>query len=248
MKKDCRVYPEIMALVHAYDVNYPDESLTHTPDDNTKIVLEYLRCRNLGGEAVAKEFDNTQLGQVHLEAVSPDTYSDELHKLKQMSKSGRKKFMERVWTNQGMFKDDWGTWRVEGISRGRFCHPFGIHPDTMISITFGGFGGHNIQAVKRMMKQRLKAIDLMRDGEPTYSAVVDDKLEIEVVAGFVTEHVRPFDVPILELFVEETTEKIARKIGQNIISKKQMIPIDSQGSVVDHNYISRPVSKPFLVQ
>lgn len=237
-EKRRRAYPEMEALLDAYNFNYPEEDLTYVPDDNTKIVAEYLRCRCLGGEAVAKEFDATLIKPVHIEPAEPNVYKSEISRIRQMSEPEREAFMNDVRTNQGMYKDDWGIWRVEGISRGRFCHPFGINPETMISVMFSGFGGHNIGAIERMMKRRLQAIELMRDGKPTYLVHVDDNVEIKVVPGYVTQYVDPFKTPILELILDDVPDETARKVGQHIISNKSLLPIDNQGILVDLNYTS----------
>lgn len=234
--------PEMQALLNAYNTNFPDdENMFATPNDNSKITAEYLRIRLLPADQRKSEYDDTLPESIssNLESLSDAEkyeYARELEVIRNMNSKERDNFIFLIDLN-------WGRKRLidGGISVERSCADsdvagFAIDPDSLQTIITEGYGNHHIAG--RFLADRLLANRSFREGNP-FSHLVED-FKVEVVTGLLHKRVSQlpeFNIPIIELWINSDIDlQKVRRIGVFIISQRKMIPIDTEGFLVDENY------------
>ncbi len=227
------VSDEIELLEYAYNYHYSgdkeDERVLGVPCFNDKIVAEYLRCRQLGGNLVKAEYDDILPRKPLFLKIVDEIYMVNLNKIKQLSKDEKRELHAALLRCAGRELLKGGGIRVKKPSQGQNIRGFAIHPETLVYLETTQAGQHCL--ADHHLKHRLCRISQKRDD---YDA---EPCDFDVITGLIHEKVPDYDVPILELSgLSCYSDETIRKIGKFIINQGKYIPIDQKQNVLDEDY------------
>lgn len=215
--------PEIDAILNAHKINFPDIDV----DDNTRIVLGYLRWNFMyPTDARDKEFDST-LPLEELKKVEDEVYDQDLKRLASLSTRKRNNLSKKL--SDMRF----------GSSRMSSNGGYAIDPKTLLSVVKYGYGSHLIAPIElETYIKNLKRLERKGYSDQLNYSEVNEENFIKVVA-FVP--IAPYKTPFLLLnlgyFEREglSTEDV-RRVIRRIKNEKIFIPITRGSRLLDSNF------------
>lgn len=232
-------------LVKAYEANHPDDDhMLGTPDDNTKAVAEYLRCRLLGYPLIVDEFDRVIQRKVLVEQQPEDAFQKDLERIKGMNDEEKQKLMDILDQNQGLQVDETGYKRMFRQSMGFYVHGFAIDSVTLKYVMTQGTGVHH-GAASHWLARSLEAYEAIKRGQNFRDSDEEEYVEDRVFfTGLAHSAVEGFTTPIVAFkdLPSMTPEEIEdlKRVGSYLISQRLLVPIDRRGNILDKSY--KPVN------
>lgn len=225
------VQAEMAAILHAYNSNYDggeDDVLVATPDDNTKIVAEYIRMRLLPAVHKASEFEATFDSTVIWPEQELADYDRDLEAIRAMTKKQRVSLDDQLLEISGRKRDRGGI-MVLRSSHGDQVAGFAIDSHTLKSAETQGFGLHALAAMNLSAE-----LDDLEDYDRETVGVI--------LRGNIFFDVEGFKTPIVQLFLPWPVQDHSefdpqfQRVGSHLISQRRMIPVDYDCNLVDGTF------------
>lgn len=225
--------PEMQALLHAYNTHYDDDHHLSTPDPNTKIVAEYIRCKLLPPEVLGEEFDNTLERPVNLPSVETGVFRQEAERIASMTDSERTAFMDLILEHEGCERAPNGGIMVKRATKGGEVIGFAIDADSLWAVKVAGFGMHAV--AESRLHDYLEALDELR-GLPER-----EHWKMRTIQGLIHINLQGFQSPVVQLFgqrVPDMSEYDAeyQRVGNHLLTQREMIPVDGYGRLINRDY------------
>jgi len=210
---------EVAALLKASIKNFPDMNV----DENTRVILGYLRWRLLPSEIVREEFDEQLREKVELTPARDNTtFQHDLHRIQRLSSEERIELKAEL---EGQRRDP-----KTGL---RDCYGFAMDSETFAYEVTYGFGSHfrAAELVENVLRAA-KAAQFGRSYKPEFP--VDPRKSI--IRGIIFKPTIFIQTPVLRLGYDQQKPldpDLVLKVNKPILKEEKFIPITSSMELIE---------------